>query len=259
MKYFFASDVHLGLRSFRGVKQTEKVFVEWLRMVYKELLLHPKGERGLFLVGDIFDFWFEYKHSVPKGFVDTLYVLKQMCSAGIDVYLLCGNHDSWHRGYFENEIGVKLVRTPSVEIMLGQDKFHIEHGDAVFARYKLGSKILYSILNSRVSYNIFTYLIHSDIALAFGNSWSKRNRGKKIVEYKFTGESEPMAKFARECLSQGDTTKYFIFGHLHGATRYKLNDDAEIVILGQWIDGIPSYGVYDESGFKLEKFKSDLL
>ncbi len=255
MKYFFASDVHLGLQSPRGVKQTEELFVKWLQMVHKELLLHPMGERGLFLVGDIFDFWFEYKYSVPKGFIDTLYSLKQMSLDGIDIYMFCGNHDAWHRGYLENEVGAKLIKEPNFEIILGESRFHIEHGDAIFARYKFASKVLYTLFSSTLIYRLFSFFTHSDLVMSFGSRWSKRNRGKKSIEHKFTGESEPMAKFARECIAAGHDTQYFVFGHLHGATRYKLNSTSEIIILGQWIDSTPIYGVYDDLGFRLEEFE----
>lgn len=253
MKYFFASDVHLGLSTHRSAEQTEQMFEQWLVMVHRELLLHPKGERGLFLVGDVFDFWFEYRRVVPKGFVLILAELKKMTSDGIDIYFLQGNHDKWSKGYLEKEVGLKVIYSSFIEMKLGDKNFYISHGDEAFSKHDLGAGILFKIFNSNFAYTLFANLVHPDIAMWFGSSWSNSSRKSKFVIHNFTGDDEPVVKEARKFLSEGHDIDYFVFGHLHSPVDYKLTESSSLKVLGQWVDGDVVYGVFDESGFKLEK------
>lgn len=253
MKYYFASDVHLGLSTHRSSEQTELMFEKWLIMVHTELLKHPKGERGLFLVGDVFDFWFEYKRVVPKGFVLILAELKKIVSDGIDVYFLQGNHDKWSKGYLENELGLKVIYSPYFEITLGGKHFYISHGDEAFSKYSIGSGILYKIFNSKLVYNLFSTLIHPDIAMWFGTTWSNSSRKSKFVIHTFTGDNEPVVREARNYLASGKVIDYFVFGHLHSPVDYKLTDNSSLKVLGQWVDGDVVYGMFDETGFQLKK------
>ncbi|MEG1649611.1 MAG: UDP-2,3-diacylglucosamine diphosphatase [Rikenellaceae bacterium] len=254
MKYFFASDVHLGLSTHRSALQTEQMFEEWLTMVHKELSSQPKGERGLFLVGDIFDFWFEYKRVVPMGFVTILAALKKIADDEIDVYFMPGNHDNWSRGYLENQLGLKVISSSFITVHLGDKNFYISHGDEAFSRYNLGARILYKIFNSKIGYTLFSTLVHPDIAMWFGLKWSSLSRKSKFVIHNFTGEDEPVVKEARKYLALGNAINYFVFGHLHSPIDYKLSETASIKVLGQWVQGDIVYGVFDENGFCLENY-----
>lgn len=254
MKYYFVSDVHLGLSTHSDPSIAEKLFEEWLDMVKNDLIEYPEESRGVFLLGDIFDFWFEYKSVIPRGFSGILTRLRDMCRRGIKVVFLKGNHDCWSRGYLSS-LGIEVVEKPSLEIVLGDKKLFLSHGDDAHSRYSIRHRILYSILNSKIAYDLFSIFVHPDIAMKFGSGWSKSSRKSKYVTHIFRYEDEPIVKYIRNRIKKDPTIDYYIFGHLHSSVEYAIDDKTTLLVLGHWIEGDIFYGVYDSNGIRLEKFK----
>lgn len=255
MSFYFVSDVHLGLSTHRSAEQTELMFERWLLMVEDNLMGESDPNRGVFLVGDIFDFWFEYKHVVPKGFVTTLAILKRMCKNGIDVYMLKGNHDCWSKGYLA-QFGIKCVENPSFEIKVDDNTtLYVAHGDHIQSKTSIVTRLLYSIFNSKVAYSLFSRLVHPDIAMWFGNNWSSSSRKGKYIEHTFTYDDEPLVKFVRERRSSSKRELY-VFGHLHSPTLYNITDTKTILVLGHWVEGNPYYGLYKDNNLQLIEFKA---
>jgi len=159
--YYFVSDVHLGLK-VGDPRERELAFVSFLKSLSKET-------KALYLLGDIFDFWFEYRDVVPKGYVRTLGELARLCDEGVEVYFFKGNHDCWTFGYLEEELGVKVLDQPYITEIDGK-VFCLGHGDGLWGEDKV-YKIMRSIFRSKICIFLFS-LLHSRIAFMFGSGWS---------------------------------------------------------------------------------------
>lgn len=232
MAYYFASDVHLGL-TYQGVdpRERERRFVAWLDSIEEDC-------EGLFLVGDVFDFWFEYKRVVPKGFVRTLGKLAEFCDRGIPVHFFAGNHDLWVRDYFAREIGMTMHTGPEVFTLHGQTLF-IAHGDGLgMAGQNPGYDLLRWIFHSGFLRRIFSVILHPNVMMRFGHWWSSGSRhGRKGgVAHQFRGEEEPVVRFARVYIADHPETDYVICGHIHTPVVHRLNERSNVVILGEWIE-----------------------
>lgn len=257
MKYYFASDVHLGLdlgpEGGRDPGRRERCFVSWLKAV--EAALTPEGDGkpkgALFLLGDLFDFWFEYRRTVPKGFVRVLGQLARMTDAGIEVRFFTGNHDIWTFGYLEKEAGLIVHRRPEVFVLEGKT-FFLAHGHGLGVsdrRYRA----MNGLFNSRRAYALCSRLVHPDFLLRFGLGWSHSSRSGKALSHVFRGEDEPLVRFARRYAAEGRPADYFVFGHLHTPVVYPLGPGRELVVLGEWIER-PVYGLYENGVFRLETY-----
>lgn len=244
--YYFVSDVHLGL-DYNHPREREKQFSSFL-------LGLPPNTKALFLLGDIFDFWYEYKNVIPRNFTRTLGAMAQLVDRGIEVYFFNGNHDVWTYGYFEGELGIKMREQPFV-IELEGKRFCLGHGDGL-GKGDFGYKMLKGMFTNRFLQLLFSG-IHPRWAFLLGHGWSKHNRlargceaerkggAKQIHNYQFRGEDERIVKFANEfqthfqqqtmCESAAEQIDYFIFGHFHTPTRMPLKAGGEICILGEWI------------------------
>jgi UDP-2,3-diacylglucosamine hydrolase len=172
--YYFASDVHLGAGDELSSRRTERCFVRWLDMVSADAEV-------IFLVGDIFDFWFEYNRVVPKGFVRTFGKLAELTDKGIKIVFITGNHDMWSRDYLQRECGVEVVYT-SRNITLGNRTIHIAHGDNLNIGNKPLLRLMNGIFRSRILRILFANLIHPDLALKFGTWWSGKSRKSHAKE-----------------------------------------------------------------------------
>jgi UDP-2,3-diacylglucosamine hydrolase len=245
-KYYFISDVHLGLYPLENSREREKKLNRWLDTIKDDAA-------ELYLVGDIFDFWHEHKHVVPKGFVRFLGRLAELTDLGVKVYFFSGNHDIWAYGYFEDELNIPIIHHP-IEREIGGKKFFIGHGDGV-GPGDTGYKLLKWVFRNRVLQWIFARL-HPNFAMWLGKSWSKNSRySKGIVAEEFVGEKELQIIFARETLNQ-KTFDYFIFGHRHIPWDLKLKDDSRIINLGDWIYSF-TYAVFDGNDLQLKQFEGD--
>lgn len=242
MAIYFASDVHLGLRYMeQEPKLIEQRFVSWLRTVEHDC-------EELYLIGDIFDFWFEWERVVPKGFTRLFGQLASMSDRGVRIHIFAGNHDMWLSDYFSSELGATLHFEPiSVELQ-GKSLF-IAHGDNTGQRPFLG-RTLNRIFRSRTARWMFQRFIHPDASMRFGKWWSSSSRHTRgSVSHTFAGEDEYLVQFAR----QSKPYNYFIFGHLHTPTIYPLSDESSVVILGEWIIE-PTYARMEAGVVTLHQF-----
>ena len=223
---YFVSDVHLGLRVADPVDR-ERRFVEFLRGL-------PEETEALYLLGDIWDFWYEYKHVVPKGYVRVFAALTDLIDRGVDVFFFQGNHDVWTYSYFE-ELGMKKLQQPAVVEIAGK-RFCLGHGDGL-GPVPLGYRFLRGIFHNRVLQFLFS-MLHPWIAFSLGNGWSKSNRLSHDKEYEFRGPDEPLVKFAEQFSSVHDVD-YFVFGHYHVSVDMPLASGSRLLVLKDWIHGSP--------------------
>lgn len=229
---YFASDVHLGL-DVCDPKDRERRFVDFLRSIPAD-----KTE-NLFLLGDIFDFWYEYRDVVPKGYTRVFAAIQDLIDAGVKVYFFEGNHDVWTYSYFE-ELGMKKLSQPAL-VRLGSKTFCLGHGDGLGPAPK-GYMFLRGIFHCRVLQVLFSTL-HPWIAFRFGNNWSKHNRLARGEEYNFRGPEEPLYKFALDYSSK-TPVDCFIFGHFHCPVDLEMETGARLLVLKDWIKASP-YFLFD--------------
>lgn len=244
-KIYFASDQHFGAPTREASKLREKVFLEWLNEIEKEAAV-------LFLLGDLFDFWFEYKEVVPKGFVRVLGKLAQFVDKGIQLHYFVGNHDLWMRDYFQKELGIPVYRSPK-EFTIEGTTFFIGHGDGLGPNDK-GYKRMKKLFINPLAKLLFRGL-HPDIGMRLGHYFSVKNKlisGAEDVV--FLGEDkEWLAQYALRKLKQKHRD-FFLFGHRHIPMEIQLNSKSTYINLGDWITHF-TYGVFDGKNFELKKWK----
>ena len=241
-KIYFAGDLHLGLPNYKKSRLREKKFVAWLDSIKDDAF-------EIYLLGDIFDFWFEYKRVVPRGFTRLLGKIAEITDSGVPVYFFTGNHDIWVFDYLPEETGVIVQRKPLIK-EIGGKKFFIAHGDGL-GNGQFGFKLLKFIFHNKVLQWLFARL-HPNFALWMGGLWSATSRDAKGISIPFMGENkEMMVRFAKEKL-KNEHFDYFVFGHRHLPVQIKLSDKCEYINLGDWIKTY-SYAVFD--GEKMEMFR----
>ncbi len=234
-KYFFISDVHLGLQSNETEEKKEKLLVKFI----KETAVNCNE---LFIVGDLFDYWFEYKYVYQKGFFRTLTALKDLTETGVTVHYFIGNHDFMHLNFFEKEIGTKLYED-AVETVLNGKKFFIAHGDGL-VNNDLGYKILKSILRNKKIQWLYSWL-HPDIGIGLAKLTSKSSRD--YTSKKDYGKIDGLFEFAKNKIDIG--FDYVVFGHEHNIKdlTYK---HGKYINLGSWLDK-PCYGKFENNKFEI--------
>lgn len=244
-KVFFASDNHLGAPNQTLSLPREKKFVKWLEAIENEAA-------AIFLLGDLFDFWFEYKTVVPKGFTRTLGALARLADSGVPVYYFVGNHDLWMHGYFQEELGIPVYHKPQV-FELGGKTFFIGHGDGLGPGDK-GFKRMKKVFTNPVAKWFFRWL-HPDIGVRLGHYFSVKNRlisGDDDV--RFLGEeNEWLVQYAKRKLEQ-QHYDYFVFGHRHLPLEIPLSDSSTYYNTGDWISHF-TYGSFDGDSFSLDTLK----
>jgi UDP-2,3-diacylglucosamine hydrolase len=224
-KIYFASDFHLGLPAGSPPVEREKKVVSWLNTIAPEA-------KEIYLIGDIFDFWWEYKLVVPRGFTRFLGTVAAITDSGIPVHFFTGNHDMWVGDYLSHECGVTIHTTPITTLFNGK-KFHLAHGEGLGPR-DTRYKILLSIFRNKPLRVMYSAL-HPSIGVGIGHRWSLNSRLGKGMTKEFLGEEkEELIRYSKAVL-ENDNIDYFIFGHRHLAMTYKLKEGAVIVFLGDWI------------------------
>ena len=208
-KIYFVSDAHLGLFPEVKSSEREKKLVNWLDSIKNEV-------SELYLLGDIFDFWHEYRHAVPKGHVRFLGKLAELSDMGVKIHFFTGNHDVWAYDYLPAEVGLTVYHGPVIREMEGA-RFYIAHGDGL-GKGENGYKMLKWIFTNKVLQWLFAR-IHPNAALKFGKWWSKNSRyAKGIVPEPYKGDDKELqVVFARDTLRR-EHYDYFIFGHICGLT-----------------------------------------
>ena len=243
-KIYFSSDNHLGAPSLEESHKREKIFVSWLDSIKDDADI-------IFLLGDLFDFWFEYKEAVPKGFTRVLGKLAELSDSGIKIYFFLGNHDYWMNDYFEKELNIKVFRSPEL-FVFNSKSFYIGHGDGL-GPGDYGYKRMKLILSNSFFIKLYR-LIHPDIGLWIGKYFSQKNKllsGKE--DLKFKGEDkEWLIQFCEKKLSK-EHIDYFIFGHRHLPIVHQLKSKSKYINLGDWITHY-TYGVFDGKTFNLRTY-----
>jgi UDP-2,3-diacylglucosamine hydrolase len=241
-KIYFASDFHLGLNTGSPAIEREKKVVAWL-------VKAAADAREIWLLGDIFDFWWEYKLVVPKGFTRFLGTLSSITDSGIPVHFFTGNHDMWVGDYLSTECGLTIHTSPLTTSFNGK-KFHLAHGEGLGTK-DAGFTFLLKIFHNKPLRVLYSAM-HPSIGVGFGLKWSRSSRLGKGITKEFMGEEkEDLIRYALS-FPEDDKIDYFVFGHRHLAMTYKLNNGAEIIFLGDWIKH-SSYAVWDgrELAFRL--------
>lgn len=223
---YFVSDVHLGLQVSDPVER-EARFVSFLRSL-------PKNTETLYLLGDIWDFWYEYRDVVPKGYVKVLSALMDLMERGVDVYFFQGNHDIWTYSYFES-LGMKRLIQPC-RLEIGGKIFCLGHGDGL-GPTPFGYRTIKYIFNNRVVQRLFS-MLHPWIAYRIGNIWSKHSRLSHNEKYEFKGKEEPLYQFAEEYMRESKVD-YFIFGHYHVSVDLELDGGCRFLLLKDWMTSSP--------------------
>jgi len=244
-KIYFASDFHLGSYPTSHSLDRERRIVAWLDHIKTDA-------KELYLVGDIFDFWFEYASVVPKGYIRFLGKLAELADLGVKITLFKGNHDMWMFGYLKKELGAEVVSNEKV-LQVDGKRFYIHHGDGLGpgdAKYKFLKKIF----RSRFCQWLFARL-HPNLGIDIATRWSKHSRIANNNEEKFLGEeNEWLIVYSKEIL-QGEHYDYFIFGHRHLPYERTIGNQSTIVNLGEWIN-YNTYAVWDGEQLTLETWSS---
>lgn len=246
-KIYFISDAHLGLYPYEKSREREKKLVRWLDSIKTDA-------EELFLVGDIFDFWHEHKHVVPKGFVRFLGKLAELNDLGIKIHFFIGNHDIWAYGYFTEEMGIPIYTSP-VEREFNGRKFFIGHGDGL-GPGDTGYKLLKAIFTSKFLQWWFARL-HPNFSMWIGKAWSKKSRySKGIVAEKFAGPDKELQIIFAKQVSEHKHIDYFVFGHRHIPYEFRINQKSMVVNLGDWIYSF-TYAVFDGEKLELKQFEGN--
>ena len=237
MNHYFASDIHLGAGGEAFAGETERRFVAWLDDAAKDA-------ESIFLVGDLFDFWFEYREVVPKGFVRTLGKLAELTDRGVRVVFFTGNHDMWVGDYLARECGVEIYTSPQ-QFRLNDKNVFIAHGDNMKIDGQPVLKLLNTVFRSRTLRWLFSWLLHPDWAMRFGHWWSGKSRKSHAADTLDVSLTEPLIQYAREYAAMHDVD-HFVFGHMHFPRDFR-EGNLHVINLGCW-EQYPSYAVLDASG-----------
>jgi len=239
VSYLFISDIHLGLQAKEKEKEKEKLLVKFLNFA---------GENGseLFIVGDLFDYWFEYRKVYQKGFFRTLTALQDLTNSGVKVHYFIGNHDFMHRNFFTDEIGVEMQKD-GIERELDGKKFFIAHGDGM-VKNDLGYNLLKKVLRNKTLQQLYSF-IHPDIGVSIGSLTSKTSRD--YTSRKDYGAVDGLFETAKCKIDQG--FDYVLFGHLHKRIFEKYKN-GYYVNLGSWLSA-PCYGIFKENKFEIVDWK----
>lgn len=241
---YFASDSHLGAPTAKESYAREIRLTKWLDSVKKDA-------GAIFLLGDIFDFWFEYKSVVPKGFVRLLGKLAEITDSGIPVYFFTGNHDLWMSGYFEKELNIPVFHSPEIFI-IDEKRFFIGHGDGLGPGDK-GYKRLKKVFSHPLFIGLFRWL-HPDIGLRLGQYLSVKNKlisGSEDVIF-LGADREWLVQYAKRKLKT-ERYDYFVFGHRHLPLEIQLGEKSWYINLGDWIHHF-TFGKFDGYNMYLNKF-----
>lgn len=243
---YFLSDVHLGSLAIPHGRMQERRQVNFL-----DSIKHKAA--AVYLLGDMFDFWFEYKTVVPKGYTRFLGKISELTDLGVEVHYFTGNHDLWMGDYLERECGVVLHRRSSVVELYGKI-FYLAHGDGLGTTDRK-FKTLRAVFHNGLCQRLFSAL-HPRWGVAFGLEWAKHSRQKRVdgKEPEYMGEErEELVIFAKDYLKTHPDINFFIFGHRHIELDLMLARQTRLLILGDWITQF-SYVIYDGEHLLLEEF-----
>lgn len=239
-KAFFLSDLHLGAAYRSDNLEIERRVVRFL-----DRIRHEAGE--IYLLGDILDYWFEYRNVVPRGYVRFFGKLAELSDSGIKITWIIGNHDIWIFDYLPTELGIEVVDGILERHILGTE-FCIQHGDAIGGNFKF--RFLRSLFRNKFCQKMYSG-IHPRWTVGFAYSCSRKSRMREAVIGKWPKHLiHSIQEWCENRIKGGDKARYFLFGHLHSLHDIQLPDDRRLIVLPEWTKK-ETYGVFDGSEFKI--------
>lgn len=246
-KIYFVSDIHLGNRYLQNPMDAEKKLVRWLDKIKSDAAM-------IYFLGDVFDYWYEYKYVVPRGHVRFLGKLAELSDLGIKIHLFIGNHDIWMFDYLPEETGVIIHREPLTVELLGKS-FFLGHGDEVGYR-PLKYRIIQNIFRNRLCQILYA-AIHPRWTFGFARRWSlsSRKSGLEAEKLKETQarNTKALEEFSKTYLQTHPHIHFFIFGHLHIMLDREISASARLIITGDWMQHF-SYAEWDGEKLELKIF-----
>lgn len=241
-KAYFASDFHLGAPDPGSSLTREKKLVRWLDSIRTDC-------QYLFLLGDVFDFWFDYRHVAPRGHLRFLGKLTEMADSGIQIFMFSGNHDMWMFGYLEEELGAPFYREP-LDLDWGGHRMLVGHGDGLGpgdTRYKMLKKVF----SSRICQRLFASL-HPWIGMGIARAWSRRSRISSHRDDLFLGDREYLWTYCRE-VEEKSHYDYYLFGHRHLPLDLPVGNNSRYLNLGEWLNHC-LFGEYDGQSLQIREW-----
>jgi len=250
-KIYFVSDFHLGVPDYESSLKREKLLVKWLEEICADA-------EEIYLMGDLFDFWFEYKTVVPCGYVRLLGKLAEIGDSGIKIHLFTGNHDMWTFGYLSKEVNIRLHREPEIR-QFGNKTFYLAHGDGL-GPGDHGYKFIKKVFRFRLNKWLFRWL-HPDLGIAMGLFWSRRSRYTHLSQNDIEERDKSMIHdrllvHSKNIAEAHPEIDYFIYGHLHFPMEMRVNEKAIQVTLGDWMTYF-TYAVFDREVLSLLAYKEE--
>jgi UDP-2,3-diacylglucosamine hydrolase len=249
-KVYFASDSHFGVPSKEKSLERERLFIKWLDEIKEDAA-------EIYLMGDLFEFWFEYKTVIQKGYVRLFGKLAEISDSGIPVCFFRGNHDVWAFDYFEKELNIKIYPDTLIK-EIGNKTFFLGHGDGL-GKGDNGYKFLKKVFRNRFNQWLFRW-VHPDIGTAMGLYWTEKSRAANVnkgLEEVNRAGIERISGFCRSMIEKGEKIDYFIFGHIHKPNIEDINGKAKYFSIGDWITNF-SYVVFDGEKVELKYYKQAL-
>lgn len=243
MRAYFLSDLHLGAPYFPDSRKSEKRVVNFLDSIKDKADV-------VYLLGDILDYWYEYRTVVPRGFVRFFGKLAELTDSGVRVVWFIGNHDIWIFDYLPSELGVEVVDGALTEHIDGKT-FYMTHGDGV-GKLKPSFKLMRNLFRNKFAQKLYSG-IHPRWTIPFAYSWSRHSRKTGGSGYNPTTMVDLLRHFSVDYLREHPEINYFVYGHLHVVEDLKLNDSSRMIILGDWISNF-SYGIWDGKEFVIRRW-----
>lgn len=243
MRAYFLSDLHLGAPYFQDSRKSEKRVVNFLDYIKDKADV-------VYLLGDILDYWYEYRTVVPRGFVRFFGKLAELTDRGVRVVWFIGNHDIWIFDYLPSELGVEVVDGALTEHIDGKT-FYMTHGDGV-GKLKPSFKLMRNLFRNKFAQKLYSG-IHPRWTIPFAYNWSRHSRKTGGSGYDPTTMVDLLRHFSVDYLREHPEINYFVYGHLHVVEDLKLNDSSRMIILGDWISNF-SYGIWDGKEFVIRRW-----
>lgn len=242
-RIYFVSDMHFGADAFGPSIERERKFVAWLDTIADDA-------RTIYMLGDVFDFWYEYKGVVPRGFTRFLGKIAALSDAGVDIHFFTGNHDIWIFDYLPEELGITVHREPLTTVISGKN-FFLAHGDGL-GDDSLAFRFIRGFFHNRICQKLFS-LIHPSFGVWLAHRWARHSRLKEFSRpVPYLGEErEHLVRFAKRYISEHTETDYLIFGHRHILLDLQLSRRSRMMIIGDWLQYF-SYAVFDGRDLTLE-------
>ena len=245
MKTYFASDFHLGAPNKEISLERERRIIRWLDFIKADA-------EALYLLGDIFDYWYEWNNVIPKGFYRFLTKIAELVESGIKVYYFTGNHDVWHYHYLNDEFGIQVFDKPRL-MEIGGKRIYMGHGDGLGSK-SIGYSIIKWVFTSKITQFLFTNFFHPNFAMWIGFTWSASRHQYTRETFPFQSEGEHIIKYIRSIESK-ENADFYIFGHRHIDVEYDLGNGHKYINTGAWYHKSP-YAVMEEDGeVRLKEFE----